>query len=180
MVSANLADPDLEREFEERLAESGTLAFRVAYAVLRNRADAEDVAQEAAVRAYRGFRDLRDQESFRAWIARIAWRIALDRRRSDSRRLPREQAVVEGAAPVRTVEDLAASRQLEERVWRAVDGLPEKLRVVVVLGAVEGHGLGEVAGLLGVPVGTVKSRLHEARRRLLEKLKWAVSDTKKS
>ena len=62
----------------------------------------------------------------------------------------------------------------------AVDGLPEKLRVVVVLGALEGHGLGEVAGLLGVPVGTVKSRLHEARRRLLEKLKWAVSDTKKS
>lgn len=180
MVSANLAEPDLEREFEERLLESGTLAFRVAYAVLRSREDAEDVAQEAAVRAYRGFRDLRDRESFRAWIARIAWRIALDRRRADSRRLPREQAVVVGAAPGRTVEDMAASRQVEERVWRAVDGLPEKLRVVVVLGALEGHGLGEVAGLLGVPVGTVKSRLHEARKRLLEKLKWAVSDSKQS
>jgi RNA polymerase sigma-70 factor (ECF subfamily) len=179
MVSANRAEPDLEREFEERLAESGTLAFRVAYAVLRNRADAEDVAQEAAVRAYRGFRDLRDRESFRAWIARIAWRTALDLRRSDRRRQPREQAVVEDAAPGRTVEEIAASRQLEDRVWRAVDGLPEKLRVVVVLGALEGHGLEEVAGLLGVPLGTVKSRLHEARRRLLEKLKWAVNDTKK-
>jgi RNA polymerase sigma-70 factor (ECF subfamily) len=177
-VTANPAEPGLEREFEERLAESGTLAFRVAYAVLRSREDAEDVAQEAAVRAYRAFQSLRDRESFRAWIARIAWRIALDRRRSDRRRQPREQAVAEDAAHGRTVEDIAASRQVEERVWRAVDDLPENLRVVVVLGAIEGHGLGDVAGLLGVPVGTVKSRLHQARQRLLEKLKWAVSVTK--
>src|SRR5919204_1409661 len=67
------------REFEERLAESATLAFRVAYGVLRSREDAEDVAQEAAVRAYQGFGSLRNKERFRPWLVRIAWRPALDR-----------------------------------------------------------------------------------------------------
>jgi RNA polymerase sigma-70 factor, ECF subfamily len=171
MVSAKPAGPDSEREFEELLAESGTLAFRVAYGVLRSREDAEDVAQEAAVRAYRRFRDLRDREKFRAWIARIAWRIALDRRRSDRRRAPREQAALAEGGGGATVEDVAASRQLEQKLWRAVDSLPESLRLVVVLGALEGHGLRDVAEILGLPVGTVKSRLHQARQRLLEKLK---------
>jgi RNA polymerase sigma-70 factor (ECF subfamily) len=171
MVSGRLAGPESEREFEELLAESGSLAFRVAYGVLRSREDAEDVAQEAAVRAYRRFRDLRDREKFRAWIARIAWRIALDRRRSDGRRGPREQTALEDRASGPTVEEVAAAREREHRVWRAVDSLPEGLRLVVVLGAIEGHGLRDVADLLRLPVGTVKSRLHEARRRLLETLK---------
>ena len=73
----------LEREFEERLAEASTLAFRVAYGVLRRREDAEDVAQEAAVRAYRSFASLRNRDRFRAWLIRIAWRLAIDRRRTE-------------------------------------------------------------------------------------------------
>ena len=69
-------DDGLEREFEARLAESATLAFRVAYAVLRHREDAEDVAQEAMAQAYRNFARLQDRRCFRAWLVRIAWRMA--------------------------------------------------------------------------------------------------------
>lgn len=83
-------DQELEREFEARLVESSTLAFRIAYGVLRHRQDAEDVAQEALARAHRRFRQLRDRERFRAWLVRLTWRMAIDRRRSDQRRLARE------------------------------------------------------------------------------------------
>src|SRR6267378_5487482 len=79
-------DRTLEQEFEARLVESSTLAFRVAYGVLRQRQDAEDVAQEAFVKAYRSFSQLRDRERFRAWLVRMTWRLAIDRQRGDRRR----------------------------------------------------------------------------------------------
>src|SRR5690349_7992409 len=88
-------DAPLGREFEERLRDSGTLAFRVAYGVLRHREDAEDVAQEAFARAYRSFAQLRDRERFRAWLVRTTWRMALDRRRGDKRRTVREQSAID-------------------------------------------------------------------------------------
>ena len=166
-----VSDAGLEREFEQRLAEASTLAFRVAYGVLRSREDAEDVAQEAAVRAYRSFASLRNRDSFRGWLVRTAWRLALDRRRSDRRRGAREQAVVAVADPPPSTEAIAAARQAQERVWQALDRLPEKLRIVVVLGAVEGHDTREVAALLGLPEGTVKSRLFRARQQLTEILR---------
>src|SRR4051794_26994836 len=84
------ADRTADQDFEARLLESSTLAFRVAYSVLRHRQDAEDVAQEAFVRAYRHFSQLRDRERFRAWLVRMTWRLALDRRRGDKRREARE------------------------------------------------------------------------------------------
>src|SRR6476659_10685497 len=83
-------DEDLEREFEDRLRESTTLAFRVAYGVLRHRQDAEDVAQEAFAKAYRSFSQLRDRDRFRAWLVRMTWRLAIDRWRSDRRRTSRD------------------------------------------------------------------------------------------
>src|ERR1041385_1338833 len=85
-------DHELEREFEDRLRESTTLAFRVAYGVLRQQQDAEDVAQEAFVKAYRSFRQLRDRDRFRAWLVRMTWRLAIDRQRNDRRRLARERS----------------------------------------------------------------------------------------
>src|SRR5215468_10985283 len=83
-------DRDVEREFEVRLRDSSTLAFRVAYGVLRHREDAEDVAQEAFAKAYRSFHQLRDRDRFRAWLVRMTWRLAIDRRRGDHRREARE------------------------------------------------------------------------------------------
>src|SRR5215210_5260349 len=102
IVSAN---DDLAQEFEARLKDSGTLAFRVAYGVLRHRQDAEDVAQEAFVRAHRSFSQLRDRERFRAWLVRAAWRLALDHRRGSLRRTTREESVAPSPQP--SVEELA-------------------------------------------------------------------------
>src|ERR1700758_3651173 len=75
----------LRREFEERLAECGPLAYRVARGGLRKSADAEDVAQGAVLRAYRRFERLRDRSRFRAWLVRIAFRLAIDRVRASKR-----------------------------------------------------------------------------------------------
>lgn len=167
------ADAELAREFEERLRDSGTLAFRVACSVLRHREDAEDVAQESIAKAYRSFRQLRDRERFRAWLVRTTWRMALDRRRGDRRRLSREQAVFE-RTPIST-EATASERERAGHLWTAIDALPEKLRLAIVLSNMEGHDTREVAALLGIPEGTVRSRLFLARKALAEKLQWLAT-----
>lgn len=162
-----------QADFEARLAECGPLAYRVAQGVLRNAADAEEVAQDALLRAYRKFDRLRDPARFRGWLVRIAFRLALDRYRSAKRREQRESA---WSAPERqpappTAEQLASSGEFQERLERAMENLPEKLRLVLLLSAIQGYTLEEVSGMLGVPMGTVKSRLFFARKRLAEKLR---------
>ena len=117
------ADAELEREFEERLNDTTTLAFRVAYGVLRHREDAEDVAQEAFARAFRSFRTLRDRNRFRGWLVRMTWHLAIDRQRNDRRRIAREQAMDPAPALV-DGEELASARQRQAHVWQAVDALP--------------------------------------------------------
>ena len=169
LVSAETADPS-SREFEARLADSSNLAFRVAYSVLRHKQDAEDVAQEAFVRAHREFHQLRDRERFRGWLARMTWRMALDHRRGHTRRLAREdQAAVPDLTPSHEQSVLAAERS--RRLWEAIDALPERLRLVIVLASIEEHSVRDVAAIVDVPEGTVKSRLFEARQKLQELLR---------
>ena len=166
------ADDAIEREFGERLRESSSLAFRVAYGVLRHREDAEDVAQEAFVRAHRSIAQLRDRERFRAWLVRMTWRMAIDRLRADKRRVARESTVE--AAPEATAEQLASAQERSRRLWAAIDELPDKLRLTIVLSGIDGHDVAEVARLLDIPEGTVKSRLFLARKALAEKLQCLV------
>jgi len=169
------ADAGLEREFEARLQESSALAVRVAFSVLRQRQDAEDVAQEAFAKAYRRFASLRDPEVFRRWIVRVTWRLAIDRWRADRRRRAREE--VANVEPVAAdAEEAASAARRAARLWECIDTLPEKLRIVIVLSAIEGHGVQEVAGLLDIPAGTVKSRLFLARRALAEKLRCLANN----
>ncbi|HEY3162433.1 MAG TPA: sigma-70 family RNA polymerase sigma factor [Vicinamibacterales bacterium] len=166
-VSAN---EELEREFDARLVESGRLAFRVAFSVLRHREDAEDVAQEAFARAHRHFKQLRDPDRFTSWLVRVVWRLALDRRRGERRRSLREaehERVRQSVAA-----DAVAADERAEMLWKAIDSLPDKLRRVVVLASIEGHDVGAVARLLGIPQGTVKSRLFLARQRIKDQLAW--------
>jgi len=165
------------RDFEAQLADGASLAFRLAMSVLRNRADAEDVAQEALLRAYRGFGKLRERGAFRGWLCRIAWRLALDKQRGTRRREKRELAV-DPAPPERSVEQVAAANEFERRLAVAMDELPEKLRQALVLAAIQGHSTREVAEMLDLPEGTVKSRVHLARKRLTEKLQWLAKDLK--
>ncbi|HEX5069447.1 MAG TPA: sigma-70 family RNA polymerase sigma factor [Vicinamibacterales bacterium] len=166
---------DLDACFEARLLDSFPLAFRVAFSVLRQRQDAEDIAQEAFVRARRRAAELRDRDRFRGWLVRMVWRMALDRRRGEKRREAREQVVAIAAAAQPTVEDDAIARERESALWTAIDGLPEKLRVAIVLSSIEGHDVKSVATLLAIPEGTVKSRLFLARKQLEESLSWLVN-----
>jgi len=161
-------DDELVREFEAHLAACSTLAVRVAYSVVRNRSDAEDVAQEAFVRAYRRMRHLRDRTKFRAWLVRLTFRLALDCRRGDRRRSAREDTAARLSPRFGDAEHDAVERERHARLWSAIDRLPERLRLVLVLSAMEGHSLHDVAELIGVAEGTVKSRLFGARRRLQE------------
>jgi len=164
------ADHSLAREFEQRLADSSGLALRVAYSVLRHQQDAEDVAQEAFSRAFREFHQLRDRDRFRSWLARMTWRLALDHRRGQKRRLVREDRAAEPDVTA-SHEEASLAAERSARLWQAIDALPEKLRIVVVLASIEGQAVKDVAALVGVPVGTVKSRLFDARKKLQEMLR---------
>jgi RNA polymerase sigma-70 factor (ECF subfamily) len=179
-LAREAAEAAARREFEARLAECGPLAFRVARGVLRNMADAEDVAQEALLRAYRRFDRLRDRARFRGWLVRIAFRIALDRLRSSKRREQRDAlwSQPEHQPRALNVEDLAASSEFQEHLERALAELPEKFRIVLLLAAMEGHTIEEVAVLLSIPIGTVKSRLFFGKKQLAEKLRCHVKTTK--
>lgn len=174
-------DQGLAREFESRLVESSTLAVRVAYSVLRNREDAEDVAQEAFAKAYRNFNQLRDRERFRAWLVRMTWRMALDRQRANRRRVARESSADTWlpALAGRSVKPAAEKHEEGERaehLWRAIDALSEKLRIVIVLAGIQEHDIKQVAALLDLPEGTVKSRLFAARQQLKDALSWMSQD----
>jgi RNA polymerase sigma-70 factor (ECF subfamily) len=171
-------DAGLAAEFDARVRETSALAFRVAYGVLRQRQDAEEVAQEAFLRAHARYGRLRDRERFRAWLVRVVWRLAIDRWRADRRRLARESRATR--EDVRTPDDLAASARQAAAIRAAIDALPPKLRMTIVLAAIEGHGVREVASLLRLPEGTVKSRLFLARRQLAEQLQWLADDTRQT
>ena len=182
-------DQALAREFEARLVESSTLAVRVAYSVLRNREDAEDVAQEAFAKAYRSFSRLRDRERFRAWLVRMTWRMALDRQRANRRRMAREghsdpwlpASAGRSLGPVEAdVQVGLEARERTRHLWRAIDALSEKLRIVIVLAGIQEHDIKEVAALLDLPEGTVKSRLFAARQQLKDALSWMADNRPKA
>jgi RNA polymerase sigma-70 factor (ECF subfamily) len=171
-------DESLEREFEVAVRTSADLAVRVAFSILRRREDAEEIAQEAYARAYRRFRDLREPQQFRAWIVRVTWRLAIDRWRADRRRSAREQVAGENR-PGLDVEEAAARAERTSLLWKAIDALPDKLRAVLILAALRGHDIREVAQLLDIPEGTVKSRLFLARKGLAESLTCLANDSAK-
>ena len=168
-AGALTVDDDLEGRFEAAVTDSLSLVFRVAYGVLRDRPEAEDVAQEAFTKAFRNYRQLRDRSALRAWLVRITWRLAINRQRSNRRRAARELAA-QRLATLAVSPDSPEQEERAARLWAAIDALPPKLRIVTVLAAIEGHDIREVAALLRLPAGTVKSRLFLARNRLKELL----------
>ena len=155
-------------DFESLLRGCQRLVFRVAFGVLADHAEAEEVTQEVFLRAYRKLSSLRDAGRFRAWVARMSWRLALNRRRSIERARRRETGWWQSrAAEPADVETLAAGRESQQRLLAEMNRLPEKLRVVLLLSAVENLETREIADILDIPEGTVRSRLHLARKELL-------------
>jgi RNA polymerase sigma-70 factor (ECF subfamily) len=104
--------------------------------------------------------------------------MAIDRARSSKRRELRE-TLWSRTAPLPSTEDLAASSEFQEHLDRAVEELPEKHRLVLLLATMQGHTLEEVAEMLALPIGTVKSRLFFARKQLAEKLRCHVKTIEK-
>jgi len=158
-----------EAGFGERVAENQRRVFQIAYSVLGNSADAEEVAQEAFLRAYRNFGSLRDAEKFRAWVNRIVFRLALNRKRGYRRRLARDTAWQ--ISETRTTVDGAGDAEKQvmlDRLRREIERLPEKLRSVLQVSLVEEMDAADVGAVLGIPAGTVRSRVHTARKLLLE------------
>ena len=158
--------------FGARVAENQRRVFQIAYGVLGNAADAEEVAQEAFLRAYQKFASLREAEKFRAWVNRIAFRLALNRQRGHRRRLARDTVWhVAGTSDAVDGARSAEERVLVQRLRSEIESLPEKFRRVLQLSIVEEMGAADVGAVLGIPAGTVRSRLHTARKLLLEAMK---------
>ena len=148
--------------------------------------EAEDVAQETFVRAYRSLPHFRGAASFHTWLYRIASNLAIDVARRNRRQstgnfsldepLESEEGDYEReiADESGSPEQLAAQREMQELVRQAVAELPEKLRAVVVLYELQGESYEDIAEILGCPLGTVKSRLFNARSQLKDMLEQLV------
>jgi RNA polymerase sigma-70 factor (ECF subfamily) len=155
-------------------------ARRVALAALGNLADADEAVQEACLTAWRRIDRLEDPGAFRAWLLRITWRKALDRRRSLAgwlKRIRRDKAADEQHE---ALDDIAAAdaapdaalltRERDRVIAQLIRSLPSRLRDPLLLAASGEHRYEDIAALLDIPLGTVKWRMLEARRVLRDKL----------
>lgn len=159
-------------EFEALVARQSHFVFRVAYAILRNRHDAEDTVQETFLKLYRNhtWKGINDE---RAFLARAAWRVAVDRLpksdRSEQQRVDVDSELeLLSAIPNPEQQAIAASRHTA--VHRMIDSLPEELRQPLVLSAIDELNSREIAAILDLPEGTVRTRLMRARQVLKQKL----------
>ncbi|MEQ1507558.1 MAG: sigma-70 family RNA polymerase sigma factor [Myxococcota bacterium] len=150
--------------------------YAMVYGMVRNREDARDITQEAFVKAYRSLETFRLESSFYTWLYRIAMNLAIDfvrkRRRRESSGFDESVATREDDGSIAEVhhED-GPSRQLERkqlfgRIMDAMEKLPEDQRQVILLRELEGLPYKEIADVMGIPEGTVMSRLFYARKKL--------------
>jgi RNA polymerase sigma-70 factor (ECF subfamily) len=159
---------DTDAPFTALVHRQSRFVFQVAFAVLRHVQDSEDVVQETFLRVHRSGEHLR-MESERAFLATTAWRLAVDKRRRQKRDV--EVAELASAAP--GPEREAVAGDLKAAVTRLIDGLPEELRQPLVLSGIERMSSKEIGVLMGIPDGTVRSRIMKARQLLRERLAHA-------
>lgn len=180
---------DDKRFFSERIDELSSSLYHLALRLTRNDSDAKDLVAEAVIKAWSAFATLQDRERFRPWIFRILHnRFISDYRKASIR--PREMSWQEDTehGPEEVVELLVAQSNdflnwwgnpekefvnglLADEIARAIDSLPEVFREAIVLINVEGLSYDDAAEVLGVPPGTVRSRMRRGRT-LLQKMLW--------
>jgi RNA polymerase sigma-70 factor (ECF subfamily) len=157
--------------------------YFLAYRLLGNHLDADEVVQETFVRVYRRQKEIANVNSFTSFLTRIATNYAIDllrKRRGrgtvsdDLSELPGEMQV-DLARRVRTPEELFRDKVVMEEIQRALDRLPPRQRITIMLHDVEGYTKSEVAGILECPEATVRSNLHIARNKLKKILKKRLS-----
>ena len=148
----------------------GAVMFRVAHSVLRSRAEAEDVVQDAFVRVLERQDDLHEIREMRAWLVQIAWNLALDRRR----RIRPEQMDAEFAEALASrcvpADEAMDEAQRMKAVLHEMERLPKKEREVLLLSAVDELGAAEMALVVGRSESAVRALLFRARARLRERL----------
>jgi RNA polymerase sigma-70 factor, ECF subfamily len=169
-------DGDLHA-FERLVERHRNVVVRVAGRIA-GLAEAEDVSQDAFLRAFHRLERFRGEAPFRSWLLRIAHNAALDhiaRRRAE----PVDAATLESALPADGRRPPAEQLELRERIdrlERKLQGLSPPHRAVLVLRDVEGFSYDEIAAMTETPIGTVKGRLHRARREFIEMLKTNTYD----
>ena len=158
--------------FEELVRTHQHRIYALALRMLGNAAEAQDVAQEAFLRAHRGLAEFRGEARLSTWLYAIASRLCLNRLAGSERRLTRHgEETLTRLPDGRPGPDQTLERgEIEEALHRAIGELAEERRIVVILRDVEGLAYEDIAEALELPIGTVRSRLHRARLDLKEKL----------
>jgi len=181
-LSNNRLSPKDERAFSIKMASTYRKVYNLAYRLSGNANDAEDLTQEAFVRAFRNFEDYEGDKPFENWIYRIVTRLFLDMRRSRNRRVQ----TVSYDATWSTDQDDALAFQIPDETMSPEKALLEKTysdeleqvlslltpeqRLLVTLADVEGMPHKDIAAIIGSPVGTIRSRLHRMHKFLREQL----------
>jgi RNA polymerase sigma-70 factor, ECF subfamily len=161
---------------ETLVADHSRMVFRIAYSILRNHHDAEDAAQECFLRVWKQKDRLSEVGNPKTWLARIAWTTALDKRRAGHKMLSLNdgelgQELMESlsdSAPI--ADEQLAERQRQQLLQRLIAGLPEDLGQTLELSTVQELNSAEIAEVMKIPEGSVRTRLFRARKQLKEKL----------
>lgn len=172
-------DCSQEGMLEQLVRQHSRLVYRIAYAALRSHHDAEDATQETFLRVLRYSHKLATVEDHKTWLARIAWRVAVDRSRRRGGK--REIALEDSGRPVEEVPSSGAladeamhGAHIGSMLERLIAALPEKLRQPLVLSTIEEMSPKEVAAALGINEAAVRSRVFRARHILQERLAGLV------
>ena len=154
-----------DEQFAELVRRQARFVFRVAYSVLRNLQDADDVVQETFLKLYRS-QSWERITNERAFLARATWRTAVDQ----LGRAPKSAPVCEVRWPGQNPEEAAIASSWEAVIHRLVDALPEELRQPLVLSSFEDLNSRESAKVMGISESAIRTRVMRARRILKEKL----------
>ncbi len=174
------AETDSPLDFERAAEEHRPYLMRIAVASARNVSDAEDIVQEALMRAHRGLKNFRGDCPLRMWMARIVVRVSINHRKSFMRMVKRwtffsDLEREDSHGQVRTFDAADGSARIDREalidVDRQMKRLPEEFRVPLLMLAVKGMTIPEIAEILEIPEGTVKSRIFYGRKRLKKALK---------
>ena len=166
---------------ETLVARHSLMAFRIAYSILRNHHDAEDAAQECFLRVWKHKDRLHEVNNAKTWLARIAWTTALDKRRarrgmvslsmvslSDEQSGEELMQSISDASP--PADEQLAGTEMRQMLERLIAKLPEELRHTLELSTVQELNSAEIAEVMKIPEGSVRTRLFRARKQLKEKL----------
>ena len=167
--------------FEQLVRRHQRYVFNVAYRVLNDYAEAEDMTQEAFLRAWRGLPGFRGQAQFTTWLYRIVHNLCLNRLPRLKRELLQTEPLEEAlTTPTPFQAELTEIREQMAFLHTQLDQLPEKYRLVLTLRFLQRLSYEEIATALDLPIGTVKTHIHRARRLLIERSRqWeeqAVTD----